>query len=344
MTTLPQPTRGASGYTGFQATIRAVATGPRGSRDLTFQEARDAASALMDGVVSPIQAGAFLIGLRVKGEAPQEIAGFTQALRDRAPRLAAETDLPIVISGAPYCGFAASPSLSLAAAAVSAAAGVAVVMSCGRRIAPKNGVTAAEVLAELGGSGEPTVSESGAMLARSGMSIIHAGQALPGWNELAEIRDEVGLRGPFHSAEKLIDWFGAKRFVVGHTHGGYGDKLLTALRDLGAQQAIAVKGIEGSDVVRPGRPKAVSLNGPIEIPERLGLTLRGDADAAVSASLTRAVLAGDERGAAYESVVYSGAVRLIAGGVARDVKDALRRARAAVDEGRALAALEALIG
>ena len=38
--TIPQPTRGPAGYAGFRATIKAVATGPRGSRDLTFAEAR----------------------------------------------------------------------------------------------------------------------------------------------------------------------------------------------------------------------------------------------------------------------------------------------------------------
>jgi hypothetical protein len=54
------------------------------------------------------------------------------------------------------------------------------------------------------------------------------------WEQLALLRDEIGLRGPIHSGEKLVDWFGARRFVVGHTHGGYAARLLAALERLRA--------------------------------------------------------------------------------------------------------------
>jgi anthranilate phosphoribosyltransferase len=158
------------------------------------------------------------------------------------------------------------------------------------------------------------------------------------------LRDEIGLRGPIHSAEKLVDWFGARRFVVGHTHGGYGPRLLGALERLGAERAIAVRGIEGSDVLRPGRPAALSGTGPLELPERLGLTLRGDPDPELAAALTRAVLAGDDDGAARQAVALSAAVRLVAAGVVDDAADGLRRAESVLAEGRALAALDALVG
>ncbi|CAA9499760.1 MAG: hypothetical protein AVDCRST_MAG67-1854 [uncultured Solirubrobacteraceae bacterium] len=85
--------RGRSDYAGFRAVIKAVGTGPRGSRALTFDEARDATAGLLAGDVSPVQAGAFLIAMRIKGEAPAELAGMTQALRDAA-RSAAPTRCP----------------------------------------------------------------------------------------------------------------------------------------------------------------------------------------------------------------------------------------------------------
>lgn len=62
--------RGRSTYQGFAATIKLVGTGARGSRDLTFDEARDAMGALLAGETSDAQAGAFLIAMRLKGEAP----------------------------------------------------------------------------------------------------------------------------------------------------------------------------------------------------------------------------------------------------------------------------------
>ena len=58
--------------------------------------------------------------------------------------------------------------------------------------------------------------------------------SIPGWDALASIRDEIGLRGPLHSAEKLVDHLGASRFVVGHTHSSYRERLQGALSLLGA--------------------------------------------------------------------------------------------------------------
>jgi anthranilate phosphoribosyltransferase len=343
MSTVRQPARGRAGYAGFRAVIKAVATGPRGSRDLTFDEARDATTALLDGEVSAAQAGAFLIGMRVKGEGADELAGVAQALRDRAPVLRAPAG-PLVASCGAFDGVAEAPPLGLAASACAAAAGAAVVTACGDRLGPKHGVTPVDVLAALGGPARPSAQQSEAMLARAGVAVVHAGAALPGWEALAVLRDEIGLRGPIHSAEKLVDWFGARRFVVGHTHGGYAAKLLGALARLGAERAFAVRGIEGSDVLRPGRPTALSDAGPLELPERLGVTLRGDPDPELAAALTRAVLAGEDDGAARQAVVLSAAVRLVAGGVAADAPDGIRRAEAVLADGRALAVLDALVG
>lgn len=350
MSDISAPTRGRAGYAGFRTVIKAVATGPRGSRDLTFDEAREAGLALLGGEVSPAQAGAFLIGLRVKGEAAEELAGLTQALRDRAATLRAPSgpgsDRPLVCTAGAFDGIADAPPLSLAAALCAAGAGVSVVTSCGGRLGPKHGITVADVLHALGGPLRPSVEDSEAMLARGGVTVVHIGEALPGWDELAAIRDEVGLRGPIHSAEKLVDWFGARRFVVGHTHGSYAGRLLGALERLGADRAIALRGIEGSDVLRPGRPVAVlsHAGGPVDLPERLGLVLRGDCDPSVTADLTRAIVTSEIDGPARVAVILSAALKLLAAGTTNDPADALRRCEAALDDGRAAAALDALVG
>jgi anthranilate phosphoribosyltransferase len=339
-----QPARGRAGYAGFRAVIKAVATGPRGSRDLTFAEAREATTALLDGEVSPAQAGAFLIGMRVKGEGAEELAGVAQALRDRAPALRPPAGGPLVVSCGAFDGVADAPPLGLAASICAAAGGASVITACGDRLGPKHGVTPAEVLAALGGPARPSPEQSEAMLARAGVALVHAGAALPGWDALAVLRDEIGLRGPIHSAEKLVDWFGARRFVVGHTHGGYGPRLLGALARLGAERAVAMRGIEGSDLLRPGRPSAMADSGPLELPERLGMALRGDPDPEPAAALTRAVLAGNDDGAARHAVTLSAAVRLVVAGVVPDPADGVRRAEAVLAEGRALATLDALVG
>jgi anthranilate phosphoribosyltransferase len=333
-----------SGYDGFRATIKLVGTGQRGSRDLSFDEARTAMAALLAGETSEVQAGAFLMAMRLKGEAPQELAGFAQALREAALPLEVNTTRPLVACAGAYDGSTASPHLSVAAAVTAAACGAGVVMHCGTPLGPKRGTTPADVLAALGGPATPSAAESVHMLERSGATLVYTPAVVPGWERLAAVRDDIGVRGPVHAAERLQGFFGARRFVVGYTHSPYRERLLDALDRLGADRAIAVRGIEGSDVVRPGRPTAAESNGPIELPEDLSQRLPEDSGAAVSAAFTRAVLAGDENGALERSVSVSAGLRLYAAGLVDDPPTALRRARSALTDGSAAATLDALLG
>ena len=344
-TELPER-RGRSDYAGFRAVIKAVGTGPRGSRALTFDEAREAAADVLAGDVSPAQAGAFLIAMRIKGETPAELAGIAQALRDAARAVAPDPPAggpPIVATAGAFDGMNEAPHLSLAAAVLAAAAGARVVVHCGGRLGPKHGTTAGDVLVALGGPLRPEPIESLAMLERSDVALVHAGAAIPGWEALAAIRDEIGLRGPLHTAEKLVDHFGATRFVVGHTHSSYRERILGALALLGAQRAVAVRGMEGADVLRAGRPSAADAGGPLDIPETPGAVLRGDADPQVAAELTRVIASGEEHGVAAHTALLSAGVRLYAAGRCESVSAGMALAGEAVRDGRATATLEAML-
>ena len=48
--------------------IQRIATGPEYSKDISFAEARDAMNHILDGSADPVQAGIFLIALRMKRE------------------------------------------------------------------------------------------------------------------------------------------------------------------------------------------------------------------------------------------------------------------------------------
>ncbi|MGI8430090.1 MAG: anthranilate phosphoribosyltransferase [Solirubrobacteraceae bacterium] len=346
MTDTPVPTTQAQSrratYPGFRATLKLVGTGPRGSRDLSFEEARGALGGLLRGEATSAQAGAFLIATRIKGESPDELAGYAQALRDAARPLRTQADRPLVACAGAYDGSVDAPHLSLAAAVVAAACGAGIALHCGSPLGPKHGVTARDVLAELGGPRSPTPSQSEAMLARSGVTLIDTSRVLAGWNALRTLRNEIGLRGPVHSGEKLIDYFGARRFVVGYTHSPYAPRLLGALELLGAERAVAVRGTEGSDVVRPARPVAQDLSGPLELPARPG-TAGGQGGAVASAQLTEAILTGLHRGPERDAVILSAALRLYAAGLVDDARDGLDPADRAICDGGARATLQAMI-
>jgi anthranilate phosphoribosyltransferase len=338
-----EQSQGRSQYPGFRGTIKAVGTGRRGSRSLAFEEARAAMRDLLDGQTTDAQAGAFLIAMRIKGEEPEELAGLVQALRDAALSREPCSVSPVATAGA-YDGVAESPQLSLAAAAVCAACEAPCVIHCGDSLGPKYGTTPADVLAALGGPRRPSLEASRAMLEATGISLVHAGEAIPGWDRLAAIRNQVGLRGPVHSAEKLVDHLGARSFVVGFTHQPYGPRLAEALAILGAESSLAVRGVEGSDIPRPARPQATGMNGTPEFPQQLGLQLPAEcASPERSAALTRAILNGSEAGPAERAVVLGTVMRLWAGGVCGSVDEGIARAREAISSGVAAASLERVL-
>jgi len=341
----PTLVRGRSTYAGFRATIKAVGTGERGRRDLDFDEARRAMTSLLRGETSTAQAGAFLVAMRLKGESPAELAGFAQALRDATrPLTGPALDRPMVSCGGSYDGVAGAPDLSLAAAALAAGAGAGVVLHCGRSLGPKYGVTPAAVLAALGGPPEPELAESERMLATGGAALVYTPAAVPGWDRLADVRDEVGVRGPVHAAERLLDPFGARRFVVAYTHAPYASLLLVGLEILEAQRAVAVRGVGGSVVLRPGRPTAFDVAGPLELPRGGALAVGSEEGAGESAALVSAVLAGEGPAGAERAVVVSAGTILYAAGIADDARYGADQAARALAAGRGARALAAMVG
>ena len=333
-------------YAGFTATIKLVGTGPRGSRDLDFAEARGAMAAVLAGEASAAQVGAFLMAMRLKGESPTELAGFAQALRDAAaPLELSESGRPLVACGGAYDGVSSALHLSIAAAATAAACGAGVVMHCGTTLGPKRGVTQADVLAALGGPATPSPEDSARMLADAGATLVYTPAVVSGWQRLVEIRDDIGVRGPLHAAERLLDFFGARRFVIGYTHTPYSARILGALDQLGTDRAITVRGIEGSDVARPGRPTAIASEGPLDLPEDVGQRLPAEGGGAESsAAATRAVLAGERNGVLEHAVAISAGLRLYAAGLVEEPRAGAQRGSAAIRDGSAAAALEALVG
>src|SRR5574344_1716547 len=64
----------------FKTFIKAVGTGPKGNRDLSFEESFDAVSQILKQEPTQAQMGAFLIAWRVKLETNEEFKGAIKAL------------------------------------------------------------------------------------------------------------------------------------------------------------------------------------------------------------------------------------------------------------------------
>ena len=111
----------------MQEFIAKIAKGPRAAKDLTWDEAKRAMKALIEGDATPAQVGAFLIAMRVKMESVTELASMTAAARSYVapvpiPRELGVVDLPS------YAGKQDTFHALAAAAIVAASAGASVLM------------------------------------------------------------------------------------------------------------------------------------------------------------------------------------------------------------------------
>ena len=164
-----------------------------------------------------------------------------------------------------------APHLSLAAAILAAAAGARVVVHCGSTLGPKRGTTPADVLARARRPGAPRAGRVGrrCSTARTSRSSTPAPRS-PAGTRSPPCATRSACAGRCTRAEKLVDHLGATHFVVGHTHSSYRERLQGALTLLGADARVTVRGMEGADILRTGRPSASDTRGPIELPETPG--------------------------------------------------------------------------
>ena len=73
--------------------VRIVAQGKGRARAMTLSEAQEAMTVILEDRAAPEAVGALLMVLRLRGEEPQEIAGFTAALRARVSGTLPPADL-----------------------------------------------------------------------------------------------------------------------------------------------------------------------------------------------------------------------------------------------------------
>ena len=120
--------------------IQRVATGPEYSKDISFAEARDAMSHILNGAADPVQAGIFLIALRMKRETLDENGGCLQAIIDASNIVTADVDHVIDVAD-PYDGYTRGLPVSPFIPAVLAACGLPAVSHGAEAVGPKYGAT-----------------------------------------------------------------------------------------------------------------------------------------------------------------------------------------------------------
>ena len=253
--------------------IREIGRGKKGARDMSRDDARAIYQAMLDGRVSDLELGAFLIGMRIKGESVAEIAGFLDAAEGSFARIAAPVGkhAPVVIPS--YNGSRQMPNLTPLLALLLAREGVPVLIH-GVSTDPGR-VTTAEILQSMGFSPAAGRDAVAAAFERREPVFMGIDVLAPKLHRLLQVRRVLGLRNSTHTLVKILQPFEqAALRLVSYTHPEY----LTMLTEYFSTQAPAergdvflMRGTEGETVANAKRAQAVTWfhhHQPTELIER----------------------------------------------------------------------------
>lgn len=319
--------------------------------DLTRMEAESVMNEIMDGTATHAQIAAFLTALCVKGETIDEIAGCAQVMRDKAITVK-PTRADIVDTAGTGGDRAGTFNISTTAAFVIAGAGLGVAKHGNRAVSGQSG--SADVLEALGVNLDLTPTQIAQCIDEIGIGFLFAQKLHPAMKNVAPVRKELGVRTVFNVLGPLTNPARTPAQIVGVYDARLTLTMANVLHALGLRAAYVFHSADGLDELTTTGVNRIARfdNGVIydeELDARdLGLPRAerdalGGGRAEENARITRDILAGVERGAKRDVVALNAAAALVAGGAARDLREGLERAHAAIDSGAALRALDGLV-
>ena len=304
---------------------------------------------IMSGEATPAQLAAFLIGLRVKGETVEEIAGMARVMREKALRVPFEGSL------LDTCGTGGDGqgtfNVSTAAAFVAAGAGATVAKHGNRAMSSACG--SADVLEALGAKIDLGPEQVAHCLGEVGFGFMFAQTFHPAMRFAAGPRREIGVRTVFNILGPLTNPAGAQAQVLGVADAAIGEKMIQALGRLGSRHALVVHGEEGLDEMSLAGPTLVHEleGGKVKsysvTPEEVGLAgakvqaVKGGSPQENAAAM-RAVFGG-EGGPLRDIVLLNSAAALVAADIASTIAEGVAVAARTIDSGAAGQKLERFV-
>lgn len=242
----------------FAPIVRTLGRGPGRSRALTRDEARAALTAVLRGEAAPEQVGAFLMLLRYRGEAADEITGLIEAARDAFDAGRPPACPPVDLDWPSYgAGRTRGEPWFLLAALALAASGVTILMHGSNEFSQGTAVEAG--LEALRLPVARSREEAAAQLGRSRFAFLPLADLSPALNRLLTLRGLLGLRSPINTVVRLINPFNAPCAVDGVFHPPYIEVHLGAAERLGRPRLAVVKGGGGEAERNPAKPITVHV-------------------------------------------------------------------------------------
>lgn len=313
--------------------------------NLTEAEIGDVMNQIMAGETTSAQKGGFLMGLKQKGETPEELLGAAKALRDHTLKIDIKDKEHLIDCCGTGGDGGSTFNISTTVAIVTAAGGVKIAKHGNRAVSSKSG--SLDVLNALNIKTDYSKEEAERMIEEKGMAFLFAPTYNSGMKNVAKERGELGVRTIFNMLGPLLN----PAPLTGQLLGVYDESLIdtvaSVLLDLGLERAVVVHGNDGLDEltttttsviceVKDGRLTKYELN-----PEDYGINIAKSEDIAggtpeENAKITLDILNG-VKGPKRDIVVLNAGAALFAGKVVDSIKDGVKMAQELIDSKKALA-------
>lgn len=309
---------------------------------------------IMNGGATPAQIAATLIGMRINGETADEISGAAMALRQKAKKVQVPDEMREVIIDT--CGTGGDGkgtyNISTAVAFVVAGAGVPVAKHGNKAVSSKSG--SADVLRALGVNIDMDEELAVECLRQAGICFMMAPRFHSAMRHVAPVRQELAMRTIFNLLGPLINPAMPERQLLGVYDEKWVEPLAHVLSNLGSRHAWVVHGSDGMDEITiMGETVAAELkDGEVRSfvikPEEFGIEIPEDEDALIGGNEienSRAIksLFAGEQGPYHDIVAINAGAALVVGGKAQNLKEGIKIACTAIDNGNAKAALAKLV-
>jgi len=320
----------------MQGAINAVVE----NRELSHAEMTTVMQIIMSGNATEAQIGAFLVGLRMKGETVGEIAAAAAVMRAVATMVEIKTDNMVDTVGTGGDG-AATFNISTTCTFVAAAAGAKVAKHGNRSVSSTSG--AADVLEKAGVRLDLNPNQITKCVLEVGVGFMFAPHHHQAMRFAIGPRREMGTRTLFNLLGPLTNPASAPNQVVGVYGREWVEPIAHVLSQLGSHHVLVVHSDDGLDEISLSAPTHVAeLNNnkvttyTIE-PSDFGFSVQPlssicvkNADESLSTMLS--VLDGEPSPARDIVLLNSGAAIYVAG-IASSLAEGVDSARRAIDSG-----------
>ncbi len=309
---------------------------------------------ITSGQATPAQIASLITALRLKGETVEEITAAARVMRDKAVpiEVARGPDAPVLVD---TCGTGGDQlhtfNISTATAFVVAGAGVRVAKHGNRSVSSSSG--SADVCEALGINLDQSPEEVARSIDDDGIGFLFA-PALHGTMKHAiGPRREIGIRTIFNILGPLTNPAGAEVQILGVFRKDLPGVMAEVLGKLGCRRALVVHGEDGMDEItttgsshvaewHDGRVRQYTVH-----PEDFGIPvgtideIRGG-NAEENARIILELFEG-KKGGKRDIVLLNAGAALHAAGSADTIEKGIELARQAIDDGKAMEKLQAMI-